>query len=672
MKRHEGWMVSCAVLLGLSACSTLPRSTGPGDRNAVRNQASQEAAVSHQEAAVLNRWIGVTRTRLAGRPCPVPHTNGWTVRPLFPLENLNQNLQLAARRAGLHRFCVYEYGGNPPLPRVLPPEISARLRSAGPDRVALSGMASLEELTWNPFYERFRKQVQIPADLSVTDTSRVRLAFLDTQPTGSGLPERIARPDGAGPRSLHGYSLLHIAGRLIDYGIGGGSRVIETTSRLTLPLVSFDPGAGREEVRDETTGGFRGTFTDLATALVAEVHQWQETPDRPPHLVINLSLGWDGEKLGGWQTKVSRMPAEVQPIHAALTFAADLGVLVIAAAGNGLEGPDPTGLPLLPAGWELRSGEPLIYAVSGVDGQHRPLVNTRAEGEAPRVAYADHVAVPDRSGRYTATLTGTSVASAVVATTAAIVWSYRPDLSPAEVMAVLSRSGEPLLLPDGLRHRRHDFSTSPSAPQVRQITLCKAVLQACRESGAPPSRCPRPDCPDTESTGALDLGAFEAPVEGSLSVGRPFPREMYTDLREGAWIVPQPGTDPCPNCAVTDPVKRALSTTPHGIAVVADAAPRSHETGTRQLLIEIPHDWAAGSLSGATLELFDFDPATGRKRPLYGRSITPPLLSRGTALIVTFPAPPVPFQASLSFVLDPPEGAPPGTALSVVSPLFVD
>ena len=564
MRRLIRWIVPCAAL-GLSACSTLPRPVGPDLQGSER-----------QKAAVPNRWIGVTK--LWRQRCPVPGAAGWTVRPLFPLQNLEPALQAPARRAKLHRFCVYEYEGDEPYPMdlELPPEVSARLRSAEHDRIALAGAASLDEITREPFYQHFLGQAQIPEHLPLTGSPRVRLAFLDTQPDGERIP-------AADPRSPHGYTLLHIADRLsgpLACRDDKSSCAIELASRLALPVVRFNPATGLEEERDTARGGYRGSLDDLTSAL------WAEINHRPEHrLVLNLSVGWDGEKLGGWETELSDMTPAVQGVYRALRFAADRDILVIAAAGNELEGQNPTDQPpLLPGGWEMRQlpkedgfeKRPFIYAVSGVDGAGHPLVNTRAQGEAPRVAYADHVKVPDlrKPGLYTATLTGTSVASAMVSTIASIVWSHRPELTPAQVMDTLSASGEvmetPLDAAGERRPRRPDIS-APSEPatDVRRITLCRALTLACSAG----DHCPAPACDRPDALPQPDWNAFEAPRVDSILTR--FPSRSHRDVRDGPWIATQPGVDPCPNCAVTGPPDRAAAT-PTEKAVVAHLATRSY------------------------------------------------------------------------------------------------
>jgi hypothetical protein len=521
MRRFEPLILTCAVLW-LSACSTLPRPVVFDHDNAVRRQAE-----------VRTRWVGVTR--FWTRTCPAPHTaSGWTVRPLVPMNRLVPALARSVRKAKLNRFCVYEYKGEPPVTRLtLPREISARLRSVEPDRIALSGMSTLQETTSEPFSKLFFDQVQRLTGPTIAGTSRVRLAFLDTQPTGEGIPQP---PDPDAPeRSRHGYTLEHIAGTLACKDASTPCTV-QVASRLALPVVGFDPETG-QEVRDTTFGGYRGTFVDLNTAILDEIGDWLEDPNRPPHLVLNLSAGWDGEKLGGWDEDLKELTPDPWVIYGTLKAAADQGVLVIAAAGNELSGPTPTGQPLLPAGWEkpaLRSGgawvwkndlaTPFIYAASGVDGRDHPLVNTRKHGEAPRVAYADHVVVPDLNDpntpptQYTATLTGTSVAAAVVSTSAALIWSYQPGLTPAGVMELLNESG--VTLP-----RKHDFSVSANVAQdVQRITLCRAVAKA---RGLSPDDCA------AVSPSALDLSAFQAKNgQVALNLITPIQTPQHPDVQE--------------------------------------------------------------------------------------------------------------------------------------------
>jgi hypothetical protein len=686
MKRNSQWIIACTVLW-LSACSTLPRPVGPD--NEIRRQ-----------AAVQTRWIGVPKI-WTGK-CPATHTSDWSVSPLVPLNELKPSLAMSVQKAGLDRFCVYEYKGTGRVSRELMPprKTLAQLRSVEPDRLALSSMASLQEAVSPQFSLRFFEQVQSLAPLPSGATARVRLVFLDTHPTGDGIPKGV-------PKSRHGYTLGHIAGRLANHQACGLNCTVEVASRLALPVVRFNPATGEVLEINEATGGVRGTFTDLTLAIVNEIDHWQKVnsalpPESRLRLVLNLSVGWDGEKFGGWgkedlalaleldsQNKYKYEVTGPSAVYRALKVAADLGVLVVAAAGNERGGPDPTGLPLLPGGWEkpfrlsTQTGEwgwenigaPLIYAASGVDGFGHQLVTTRWRGEAPRVAYADHVAVPDLDSEnnevYTATLTGTSVASAVISTIAAIAWSYQPNLAPKQVMAILDQSGTNPL------NRHHDFA-DPQTPQgVKRITLCRALAQVWSiQQQNPVLPSPGPTCANIPEPTPIDPSGFNP--SSIVDLGQslaplPLPFRPHRDTQDQSLTGPQPGLNPCPNCVVDPPNHLTLS---NQIAFAANKPSNLYQsllsTNDYSVLVELPSpEW--GVLKGATLEIFKLDDFGKRMGPPSGKSFS---LPAGDTLKVTFPDPEARFQAALTFTLattliteDEEEEE---ILMTVVNPLLVD
>lgn len=655
MKPHARWIAVLLAILSLSACYLgiriflpLPRPLpGPVPVNPAR-----------EAAAVKTRWIGMTTPE--GRSCPVPKPESrWTGGPLFSLQGVETDLEATAHQAGLDRFCSYDYHGSAPNPE-LPPEVSARLVNAVHDEVGMASMAGpdpLATMTRDPFYQRFSYHVQAPEGLPAAAGSPVRLAVLDTQPDGEGVPHITGSSD-------HGYTLLHMAGDLAC--MPGAPCAVRIVSRLAMPVVKFDAVQGKEII-DPAKGGFRGTFADLSKAL------WNEIKQRrgPDHLVLSLSLGWDGEKLGGWEQSPAAMTPDVQAVYRVLEVAANRSILVIAAAGNELSGFQATEKPLLPAGWESRArpgkDTPLVYAVSGTDGRGHPLVSTRTHGEAARVAYADHAVVPDfyNPKQHTATLTGTSVAAAVVSTVAARVWSEHPGLTPAAVMDLLAQSGDDL-------GRKPDFAfpSGPVSASVHRISLCKALNQPCTLVAPPPLEPELSAFQPQQTLGAL----------GGTSASLALTTQKLHNLLDQPWVGPQPGVDPCPNCAVTGPPDTAKLALPTGTGDVALAAFRSGANVTAplsaaaNLRIEIPSAWAAGTLRGATLEVFDID-SQGRKQPRTGCSLATSFI-QGSTLEVSNPclgAVSADTQARLSFVLAPPPGSPPGTAALIVdSPLFVE
>src|SRR6185503_4331980 len=101
-------------------------------------------------------------------------------------------------------------------------------------------------------------------------------------------------------------------------------------------------------------GGDVGTVSDLGSAIFAEVLHWRHAGS-PGHLILNLSLGWDGELFNDLDvSSVSKLRPDVLYVYQALRFAARNGVLVIAAAGNQKGGQQQSNWPLLPAAWEMR------------------------------------------------------------------------------------------------------------------------------------------------------------------------------------------------------------------------------------------------------------------------------------------------------------------------------
>jgi hypothetical protein len=153
------------------------------------------------------------------------------------------------------------------------------------------------------------------------------------------------------------------------------------------------------------------------------------------------------------------------------------------------------------------------------------------------------------------------------------------------------------------------------------------------------------------------------------------PPSKHKNFLEQPWIFPQPGVDPCPNCAVTGPGGERVQT-----LALPSIALASYQTGTTavspyKLRMEIPESWNGGTLQEATLEVFGFDDK-GRKEFRTGCSIDAgKLIQNGGTLEVSklcFGQLTEDFQAALSFTLSPPPGASDPSPLSVYSPLFVE
>jgi hypothetical protein len=380
--------------------------------------------------------------------------------------------------------------------------------------------------------DQFLSQAGRPAAMNIRNERGVRLAFLDTQPDGDDVPHLLAT-------SLHGYTLAHIARRLVCSGENLESLApcaAQITTRLAMPFRRFDPDRPSLNDIDRDLGGTIGSQTDLATAITDEVRAWQRDPAAPRHLVLNLSLGWDPRQIEGFdESSRATLDAGTQSVLTALRYASSFDVLVLAAAGNQKLCSYQDG-PLRPAEWEggvpgeaarVPPTAPLVYAVGGVTSDGSRLSNARPRSMPPRTACGESGVVTTWGPEFTTWLyTGSSVATAVVSSTAAVVWDILPTLSSAQVMDVVTQSGNELGF-------NADFGFGgDAAPKSRRVSLCAAVRQACN----------RPefagDCP------------IQSPCPSWGRQDTLFPTWVVQPLGAAChwWVVPQPDELPCPPC----------------------------------------------------------------------------------------------------------------------------
>ncbi|MCG8462131.1 MAG: S8/S53 family peptidase [Holophagales bacterium] len=443
-----------------------------------------------------------------------------------------------------------------------------------------------------------------------------RLAILDTAPTGS--------LDRATPAfSPHGDTLMRMAQRLLCRGraaAGETDCAARITSRLTLPWQTFVPTSKSSSVRDEARGGSVGLISDLATAIIDEVDAWKresEPSGRRPPLVINLSVGWDGELFGGYGGH-QPSPA-VDAVRQALRHASREGALVIGAAGNRRWGPESETRAVLPAGWEAdrepisagarrpgETGGPAIHAVGGLRPGHHPLVNSRPGATWARLmAFGDHAAVTQgRSPLRTEVLTGTSVSTLVVSATAALVWAQEPHLDAARVIERLYERGEEL----GVEVEIAASAAAGEEPgHARRVRLCQALPEpgcgpaADTDLGLPgvldPAQPPRV----SHDFGSLEAAPMRvercgegfyaggaAPAEEDPSL--PCPHLQLPSGQTAAGTHPQPGSDICPTCHVD--LDRARVWMGFSAHLPASAAAVSLELGKATFLVPLPRDRA--------------------------------------------------------------------------------
>lgn len=487
---------------------------------------------------------------------------------------------------------------------------------------------------------------------------RTRLAVLDTQPTDR-LDDYAYSP--------HGLALLRIARRLVCQDGDAKRCAAEVVPELALPIVELDPDDPTGTIIDDDGGGHIGTVDQIAQAVWRAVLAWDRSKQR--HLVLNLSLGWVGELFGGVEEDPADWPISVRALYQALRVASCRGAMTVASSGNLVGGPQVESGPVLPAGWETRRAprsdechdvlavtkedkqqpppspwpwpwtgkdadtcpapavdEPLVYGAGGVHADDVPLVNSRPDSEPPRVAYGDHALVYDtRIDGWPSVLTGSSVAAVVVSSAAAAVWHYRPELSRAEVMALVEDAGTQV-------GRDPAVTFSPGSNWVRRVRVCPAVRQAltadCVDGWDPwGSACPKVQCPEPavttygefalEETCArtaigrrIDLSehrllgeqAFcDRPEQfGVVPPDNPCPFRQFWGVCARPWGCPQPDGDPCPGCPSGPPGQGGGGRL---AATAADADSVLNEA-TRSVRIHVDPSWP-GEVFSATLGIGD-------------------------------------------------------------------
>ncbi len=601
-----------------------------------------------------SRWIGLKPRSLA----LCPSEGAWKGRALFAevLASMPCELKKQAERLGLDDFCVYDppwvepafdlakdqvevYGEPKGLQQPslrLPADLTRSLRQLKQDCPVLAGAAEGEVSADAVRLEIHALEQAGMHAMPAAAGPRTWLTLVDTQPTQESPPFRES-PAGRPVRSMHGYTLAHLADRLLcDPESPSSTCPVRIRTRLSMPMTAPVAGAGpaRESLAlaEVGGGGYYGRLGDLSVALVEEVAFWHRHRQPGERLVLNLSLGWeaDNSDIGGDEARVRYMSGPVQSVYLALQLARQSGALVVAASGNrragGTSACQP---PLLPAAWEVKPpaiGSPLgdwfrrcftrwqrapVRAAGAVQSEGFPLPNARPCSLPPRVAYGDHVVVETRGRERTAMLTGTSVGAAVISASAAAVWSLWPQLSADQVIDLLYRSGDRLDFAATLFEGGGPEPTRP-APQVRRVSLCRSVVRALAErpegwGTVPPFACRdwdrhppagfvriAPGEVVTSSQGEEDLAYCS-----SCSKLKPLPGGSNRLTR------PQPEEDPCTTCTLTG--GGGGHTRP--AILLAGAVSEPH-----QLRIELKPEWRPAGwdgpcpvLGGLTLEIERFD-----------------------------------------------------------------
>lgn len=575
-----------------------------------------------------SRWMGLLKK---GSVCPtVP---GWKTQTLLELaaahakdgvrkkgeyaalpelarENLKEKEKLNAifHKHGLDRYCVFTSQGHGPEFQK-----PACLVRADPDRMALIASAPddppLADQVREPLAEQFLNQVG-SVQLGYANKPTVRLVFFDSYPTDDGVPTQF------NPVSAHGYGMAHLANEIVC-GTAAGCP-IQIATRLALRYDGYNPNPYSTDNPGSDLGGRQGRIGDLATQIAAEILYWHSdtTPSRPK-LILNFSIGWDGEYHEADLDKEQMLDTWTQAVYHELESAHDAGVLMIAAAGNRSGGED-SHQALLPAAWESQCpdgpcGEKIIYAVGGVDWQGLPLPNARPSGMPELVAYADHAVV--NGDVHTGIYTGSSVAAAVASSIAAVAWHLKPDLTPALVIDQMASHPNP----NPISGTATFYPPWKSQPSLKWLSLRQTVTSLCTQQACPDVT------PQPQGTSPADLSAITTQVDAAadqssttafpdcgeqdtvyfssvIPPNKGCPIETLPDMGTPAMIQPQPEEIPCPPCNIAPAgtasarVRQVASLLPPAPEAVGDPKPYT-------LAAALDPDWAAVAHDkGTTIE----------------------------------------------------------------------
>ncbi len=607
-------LLAASLLTALTACAP----EDPGISYAEGNEPGSGSALKADEVAIggtqgddmdpcqPNRLIAYSPQG----DCP-DAVDGWAAAPLFAFDD--QGAQ-AAMPEGLDGLCLYEWGGDGQPSQAQQRPMRQRLgdmTGVGPDcRVGAPLGDTLAAQIGPQMRAAFQTAINSPANIA-GNPEKVRVAVVDTSPrNGDSGRARSGQ-------SSHGLSVGRIIRAKTCASDGGarGACVGHIAHHLGLPRV--------EDSRPNyLQGGFFGLQSDPAVAIVAAVRDWraaQGEDEGQNNLVINLSLGWDGEFGGPLDPALppeDQLVGGVLATYKAIEYAACSGALIVAAAGNDTGGlPVPTG-PMYPAAWEQMPApdagrcalynlnppaggpgyQPLLHSVGGVDGADAPLSNSREAGQPRAVApgfQAGTMYLEPGSGlQPTKFITGSSAAAATFSGAAALVWGYRPNLSANQVAEVVYASG--VTLDDGSGPMTPDYcqGASCAAWPVTRVSLCGAVKAACK-SGA--STCPADvadfDCDATPAAySGANLQLTEAEILGAINAIKATDALDPSDGVSGVIDLRTTSRNPTP---ATVPTNHGADARCGGVEVTAQGAPQTNICADRQAHDSKASPWVA-------------------------------------------------------------------------------
>jgi hypothetical protein len=580
--------LAAALAAGFSACS-------PADSTDLQDFSDETDTVDHASTELSStgrRYI--TNHPLVG--CKTP-PDLWEARLLFEYPGV-------PTPPALLKYCLYTWQGKA---RPTAAQRAALVTAINPMLMTYAPVIPVEDpVVMGPLgfaqesraflRDRVREHAGAMAELpqGAQAPFKTRIAFPDTSPEEtSGLI-----PDG---RMAHGSILGWLARELSSSPGLAPVTASHVTTGIALPQVDNDK-------EDLLQGGYFGTRGQLAEAIYRVTAAWRakaEDPTNPqPRLVVNLSVGWEPTDGCSKATGATSLQVPARAVFEAITHANCMGAAVIAAAGN-YPGKDAWGKkvtvpdePVCPAAWAqlpaptldkcqtfmgnskydgmyvpfqlpvpARSvpadgiDNPLLFAVGGVDFGRRRIDETRANAFPKHAAIATHASAAPAGKDLPPSITGTSVASAVVSAIAGTAWAYRPELTAPELMNVVYWTGQSI-------GQNSSFGTT-TPTQVRAASLCHTLRVVCAPNaqGQVPPACPsqlltcsypkpspdaNPPLPARQIDLLEDLFKLSTRIDVNVGpdlLGNPAPNESFPAACVPPWVYPQPIRPPCGACA---------------------------------------------------------------------------------------------------------------------------
>jgi len=524
----------------LVACHAQPEdSFGGGDSSPERPPAADglgtpagEPIAAGFDACPGAPQIGILQTPAGDCELGGALPGGWEAQRLFESGSPGLVAIAADVPDGLAGFCAYTWTGSgteslEALHDAVDGYGGMSASTLGPDcrGQAPQGDGLEAETLSFALQDAFRENIGWVAGQALVGSTGAR------SPVAVGIPDTVSQIAADNPAidpvNRHGAFIATLIGDIVCPDDQPGCPM---SIHHTLAMPIDDWAAGPDPLR----GGEHGTQGDLAMAVYQVVAEWRERrladSEAAPRMVVNLSLGFQ-RRLD--QTNFDgKGPAKA--LHAALEYASCNGVVLVAAAGNTEDASCPQfdEGPLAPASRESLAAptpaecgalgvvpldganypvfgppsayRPLVHGVIGVDEYDQPLPNTRPHSR-PRLAALGSNAIGGTTAPFTDVLSGSSAAAAVVSGTAAMLWSYRPDLRPDEVMQLLHDTGYDLNATADFGLEGRPLSAS------RRVSVCAAVAAACDDPD--PSVCPALDCPAQAPLADGNLGDFFGEVD---------------------------------------------------------------------------------------------------------------------------------------------------------------